>query len=825
MRSGLVATLVATVLALLAAAPGAASAQPAGDVGLVLELDALTPRIVTVDGPALLTVSGTLRNTGDVAVRDLAVRVQRGEPLRGEAAVRDALAGDAATDAAAPPFQELPAALEPGATVPVRLTVPLRGAPGTGLALSTTGVHELLVNVNGAPVGGDRARLAAVRMLLPVLGLPADPDGPPPVPAPDGAAVPVTLLHPLADRPRRLTTLPGAQPLLADDALAASMAPGGRLDGLVTALREAPAAARDAVCTAVDPDLLQTAEAMRGGYDVLRPGGAPQPGVGADAAGRWLDAVVAAVAGRCVVALPFADADLVALTRAGLDGAAADAVTAGRAIAQDVLGTPVLPATTWPDDGLLDEAALDVLAGSGTEAVVLSANGVDADAGSVPLGGGVRGLVADALLADAADPDPGAPAGRGGGQAAAATTADGPLATQDVLGALAFRAGAGAGADAGPLLLAPPHRWDVDGAAAGALLEGVAGLVEAGVLTGRPLDAALSGPTGPATALAYPLGATEVAPETLGSLRGLLAQLDDLRSSVLDDDRIVDPDELFGLLRLGTVRVASAAWRDRPEEAADAVGGAADRVAAIRGSVSVLEPPTPYALGTSDSPLLLTVANDLPVSVRVRVELASTSGLRVAPIPPVEVPPLGRRQVEASAEVLRSGVFTVDAAVLSEDGTRLGPPSRLQVRSTAYGTITLWLTGTAGVLLVVLAGRRILRRIRSEPAATTPPRPEGSTGESTVPVRATDASSAPSPPGPRTGPVRPVPWGPASAPAAPPATPPRPATPLAAPPRPQPVVHPPAGPPPTTVPPPTARAPHRGAPAAPARSPRRPEFP
>jgi hypothetical protein len=42
----------------------------------------------------------------------------------------------------------------------------------------------------------------------------------------------------------------------------------------------------------------------------------------------------------------------------------------------------------------------------------------------------------------------------------------------------------------------------------------------------------------------------------------------------------------------------------------------------------------------------------------------------------------------------------------------LGPPSRLKVRSTVYGTITVWLTVGAGVLLVVLVARRIIRRIR-----------------------------------------------------------------------------------------------------------------
>jgi hypothetical protein len=93
--------------------------------------------------------------------------------------------------------------------------------------------------------------------------------------------------------------------------------------------------------------------------------------------------------------------------------------------------------------------------------------------------------------------------------------------------------------------------------------------------------------------------------------------------------------------------------------------------------------------------------------------------------------------VSADAKVTRSGQFTVDIAVRTPEGKQLGPPSRVRVHSTAYGTITLWLTAIAGALLVVLAARRVLRRIRGEPsrpeAAGQPP--------ATAPIR------------PHTGPV------------------------------------------------------------------------
>ena len=131
----------------------------------------MTPRVVTADGPATVTVSGTLRNTGDRPVDDLEVRLQRGDALRTDGDVRDALAGAGRMDVVAPDFVALPGILDPGVALPVQLNVPLRGAPQDGLALTRPGLYMLLVNVNGVPRDGVRARLAAVRLLLPVLAL------------------------------------------------------------------------------------------------------------------------------------------------------------------------------------------------------------------------------------------------------------------------------------------------------------------------------------------------------------------------------------------------------------------------------------------------------------------------------------------------------------------------------------------------------------------------------------------------------------------------------------------------------------------------------
>jgi hypothetical protein len=248
------------------------------------------------------------------------------------------------------------------------------------------------------------------------------------------------------------------------------------------------------------------------------------------------------------------------------------------------------------------------------------------------------------------------------------------------------------------------------------------------------------------------------------TVREVRADVLDLRSAAVPETGVGAPvDATFAPLLQAALRPASAAWHGRPDRAADAAADAADRIGQLRKSVRVLAPPTPYSLGTQDAPLLLTVANGLPVTMEVRLSISSTTGLRVAPIPAQRIPPLGRRQVQVDAQVIRSGQFVVEAMVRSPAGRALGPPSRLQVRSTAYGTITVWLTGCAGVLLVVLAARRVVRRIRGEPSRRDRVAPPAGPVVGAGAVAGTAAVPTPGPPAPAAPPRRgPAPTSPAA---------------------------------------------------------------
>lgn len=787
------------------AAPGARGPR------LALHVDDMTPRLITADGPGSLTVTGSVTNIGDTDATGLKVRPQRGDRLRTEGELRTALSGDDTADTELGAFTDLTDTLAPGATVPLKFTVALRGPENRSLALDKIGVYPLLINVNGDDADGVRTRLTAVRVLLPVLGLPGTgvaaapevPGGPaaPAVPGapgvpgapaapggPAGSAVPpaaaagagqapvvappptsptgsnpVTVLYPLADEPHRLPTGPGEAVVLGTDEqggdrLAAELADGGRLDGLLDALEQAAppgSAVRDSLCLAVDPDLLRTVYDMAGGYQLRTPDGVQTEGNGSDAAAKWLTRLRRDAAGRCVIALPYADADLVALSRAGLDDLAGYATKDGARIVGQLLGTTVRPDVTWPADGLMDERSLTDLMNAGGRVTVLSSDAVsqsgrpssrDAAGGVVRLnaphgrGSVPIGLLADPLFALAAG-DPaatggstdqvGTSGGRGIGSLSlnASTSLAGtgaPLSGADLTGAVVFRA-LDPDASGLPLLVAPPHQWNTTGSDARGLLDAVARLIAGGQFRSTPL---LGGPGGgdPAALatyanLVYPLraGAREVPTTVTARLKVARDGADQLRSAAYAEPGVgVTPAQVFDPVTEGLLRAASAVSRGRGADSAAAAKVISDRVRTLRASVRVLEPPSPFALGDRAAPLPITLANGLPVGMNVQVALSKTPGLRTEPITAQRIPPRGRLQLRVNAQLSRSGQFSVEARLTTLAGAQLGPVSRLQIRSTAYGTITLWLTGAAGALLVILAGRRITRRIsaaRNRPRA------------------------------------------------------------------------------------------------------------
>ncbi|WP_433784563.1 DUF6049 family protein [Actinomycetospora sp. CA-101289] len=744
--------LLLVLVGLLLGVPPVAGAAPRDAPPVEVVLDTLAPRVVTADGPGELVVTGRVANRSAVSARDVGVRLERGAPLSGTRAALGALDGDGSTAAVRTPVTEVVPVLEPGQVAPFTVRVPLIG-PGTGsLALAAAGVHPLLVDVDGALGTGGPARLGAVRLLLPVVGVPGgDPLAAPPV----GRATGVSVLYPLADRPRRVPVVPGSPVVLADDDLAASFAPGGRLAGLVDALgRAAPAgsAAGRSVCLAVDADLLETAEAMAGGYRVSTPDGGTTAGTGATAAARWLDSARAAARGRCVTALPYAGTDLVATARGNLTDLTTAAVATSTRRVAEILGVTPVPDTVWPAGGLLDERSLADLTGGGTRALLLDPGVLD---DGLPPGALARlpGPPADAPVAVGIDPVTAAalaPREARADRSASPAGTPAPLAAQDAVGALTLRALEETPDDepAPVSVVAPPPDWAADGAEAAALLTAVEDLARLGLA--RPVDlGTLLAPIGPgsalpATALATPSsgvdGLEESVVDRAREVRERQREL--LAATERDGVGAPSPSDFVEPLTDGVLRSLSATRRDDPPAQEAAVTAVERQTEELRSLVRVVQPSGSYSLGTNDAPLLLTVENRLPVAVRVEVVLEPTNGLRTGPLPAITVPAFGSRQVQVEVEVTRAGQFAVDAQARTPGGEPLGPTARLLLRSTAYGTITVWLTASAAVVLVILASVRIARRVRAARRDRRSRRSHHRRGPST-PTDPTDPEDAP----------------------------------------------------------------------------------
>lgn len=177
----LVALLGVVIVAALCAAPAAAAPGTSSDGGTSdsgdqrfasVVIDTLTPSLVTTTSGPDLTVEGHVRNTSSRTIKDLSIRLERGDAVRDAAGLRSSLAVAHPPIAVAGPFRALTDELAPGAQVSFRITMSLSG--DEGMQISRTGVYPLQVNVNGVPDYGSMAQVAGSRTLLPVLSLPPD---------------------------------------------------------------------------------------------------------------------------------------------------------------------------------------------------------------------------------------------------------------------------------------------------------------------------------------------------------------------------------------------------------------------------------------------------------------------------------------------------------------------------------------------------------------------------------------------------------------------------------------------------------------------------
>lgn len=700
-----------------------AAAQTNGETPsrLRLVVDQMNPRVISADSH-MLTISGTITNTGDREITAIEARVQLGTRQSSESQLRQTIARRPPADAEQSDFHNVTRSLRPGQSAHLSLNVALGDGPNA-VSVPQRGVYPVLVNVNGTPRYGGPARLAALSMLMPVLGVPGQPQPPRPQ-RPTG----VSMLWPIADtRPRVLDAPYGGQLLLSDDQLARDLRPGGRLDALVAAPQSPGIDQRvsGSLCFAIDPALLDTVQAMSTGYRVRTPNGTAE-GTGAEAAKQWLDSLSQLVHGRCVIQLPYADADLNALSHIRADGqpdpTLPPTATSSASVFQRVLQTQPRPGVLWPD-GALDGAALDALARAGTETVLTNARQLDAEqqitTATRLTGTQLTAQPIDPLLAEgmnAVRPNP----NRYDSSTETSTVSTQPnLATQDGIATLAFRTGLGPDTTSrptDPVLLAPARRWTASPEELRTLLDTVADFADAGMVAPTQPDELLNQATSGTTSMrSTPEAiATKVPADVTSTLSNVDTQMADFAEALsVDATAQVDPAQLVMPVRKSFLRATSTVWRGQPGAAMASARSSREQFDRLRGRVTVATPPTTISMASGEAPLPVSIASTLPVEVTVHITLTNVTGLRPEPIPDQVIPAGSTVPISIPTEALRTGRFNVDVSLSTPGGTQLGETARFALTSNEYGAITIIVTATAAGALLLLSGRRIYRRIRA----------------------------------------------------------------------------------------------------------------
>ncbi len=696
------ALLLASAVAAAGSSAGAPPAAAAPDDGaLVVEITDVTPAFITPGSP--LTVRGSVRNdTGaPVSAVDLDLRLQRTTPASRQALD---LWLDPTNAFVTLPLAEsaLDAPVADGASAGFTLDVP---AGALSLPTSTWGPRGLEVRAGADGAGGPVA--TAARTLT--VWYPGSPE----------AATSVSVLVPLVPQASEWAAS-------ADGAVPVASASAERIRALVGA-----SAVDAAIAWGLDPALLAAAEPPSTPADQSSPTTpadqatpAPQTtdetpdGPAGDVAAAALRAtLVDGAAGRDVIALPYADADVAALAHAGDAAALAGPTAAGDSL-RAAAGVEAVPGLAWAAGERTDALTLEALAAQGAGAVVVAPGELapttpitytPTGRASVPAGSGeVAALVPDAELSDAL-----------AGQAASVQVSEAGAeavaleARQYLLASTAAITRERPGENRSVLAVLPRT---FDGEVAG-LADRLATLASAPWLRLTPLTDLRDTPA-PDLERA-PLPDREVEDGEVGP--ALIAETTAARRALADFAPIVeDPAALVREPDARLQQVLSAAWRTAPGERAAFAGDATRAVADLQTGVGVVDSATVNLISASGE-LPVAVRNDLDQVAAVALRLTSSDPALQLPAPvPVEVPANSEVTVGVAVHAVGSADVTILAELVNEAGARVGTPAALTVRVRAdwenVGTAVL--AGAIAVGLVFGLVRSIRRGRRRGGAAT-----------------------------------------------------------------------------------------------------------
>lgn len=769
-RGRRIAGLLAGLVALAAFSAGLSSAGPATPAAYAattpsptsspnaptrvkITLDSLEPKSAAPGD--ILTLDGVLLNTSGLSLTNVSV-VLRTTPHR--VATRSELQHDTDPNTVIGSVllstQQILGVLAPGGSVSWHISLPIDKL-GLPTGPDDFGVYpiEVEAGTTSATSGGrERTRMPTFLTWTPTSS--------------QFEPTQISWLWPLVDGIHRSTGN-----TFTDDALAKDLAPDGRIGSLLAIAASAPVP----VTYAIDPALVDDATVMAASvvppsvgagapsptpkptttskasasskartkskpavsaapspdtspapslstYQVTS-GGTSAPGVGATVAAGFLTQLKAAVGdpNAAVIGLPYGDADMVALDRAGLDREIDIARSTGLATLNSELDAQVLSDLVWPVGGVIDESTLSDLAGDLVTTVVLQDSALpprdpnavpgvrtNLQTASGPIGAVLSDSTLDGLVAD--------PAGVQGGPRVAEQLflAQTMLITEE-------RPGAGSS-----VVIAPPQTWDpssnvdfvrdlLTDSASVPWLKGV----DLSVIANQPSDGIARGPlVYPASARAAELPTSDL--EAIGTLRQELASFGSILGSTTTEP-------FLNTSSTALLRAESVGLRGQPGRTAQIRDAVQNGLNSLSSKVTISNPKL-ITLTSRKNKIPITVVNNLPDPITITIQLTATNSARIKvdPVPAFTVDGGGTRHTALiTVEPRTSGRFEVTAQLMTTETTPrpFGSAIAFEMNSTAYGTVALAIAGGAAALLFLLSGIRLFRRFRRhlKNKATTEP--------------------------------------------------------------------------------------------------------
>ncbi|GAA5046408.1 DUF6049 family protein [Nocardia callitridis] len=296
---------------------------------------------------------------------------------------------------------------------------------------------------------------------------------------------------------------------------------------------------------------------------------------------------------------------------------------------------------------------------------------------------------------------------------------------QDALGAVSWSALNPQPDRPRSLLLVPPQQWGANREEAAALLAQLELLMRNHLATPKPLPELLAQPVDPQSYEldTLPQVVRDAVPgQFLAPVRDQSLRIKDLMRALVEVPEVEPtPQQFLAPLRDDLIRVLSRSDR-RPGDntqsdtfAQRRLDQTATTMENLYRSVTVLPPGGVYTLASEQSPLLLVARNDLPVAIRIRFRIEAPEQTKITDLGEEQLPPRGSRSFQIPTEVTDSRKLVIPISLNTPDGIPLGNATSVSVRSNAYGQALAIITGCAGALLFLLAGRRLWRRFRGRP--------------------------------------------------------------------------------------------------------------